>query len=129
MKSKKFVPDPAIYELSGSLINKKPSGLSKGKRVMMADEIANNEKKNLKPGPGEYKPSLKPKYLGAFNLKDKKTTSFIDEAEYMSLQTPTPYQASYTLVEPKSLAPKLIKPKEQIGERFILKKSNEPSPG
>ena len=37
VKSKRFVPDPAIYELSGNLINKKAGGLSKGKRIMMAE--------------------------------------------------------------------------------------------
>jgi hypothetical protein len=40
------VPDPAIYELSGSLIHPKKTGaLSKGKRIMMAEEIAIHEKK------------------------------------------------------------------------------------
>jgi hypothetical protein len=47
---------------------------------MMAEEIAIFEKKNVKPGPGEYQPNKKVKYLGAFNLGDIKTPSFIDEA-------------------------------------------------
>ena len=86
VKIKKFVPEPTLYEVSGNLVHaKKKSGLSKGKRIMMPEEIEIYEKKNQKPPPGEYNPQLKTKFLGAFNLKDKKSTSFLDEAEYLSL--------------------------------------------
>ena len=47
VKIKKFVPEPTLYEVSGNLINsKKKSGLCKGKRIMMSEEIEIYEKKN-----------------------------------------------------------------------------------
>ena len=69
--SKSMVPALAEYNTSGSLINpKKNSGLSKGKRITLIDEIVKDSEKNIKPGPGTYEDKTKIKYMGAFNLKD-----------------------------------------------------------
>jgi hypothetical protein len=59
--------------------------------MTIVDMIEREEKKNLKPGPGAYEDKTKIKYIGAFNLKDAKSLSFVDDAEYLSKQTPTPY--------------------------------------
>eukprot|EP00347_Sterkiella_histriomuscorum_P002618 403367446 len=129
VKSKSMVPAPAEYNTSGSLINpKKNSGLSKGKRITLIDEIIKDSEKNIKPGPGTYEDKTKIKYMGAFNLKDQKSLYFIDEANCKSFESPGYYDAKYDSVQEKTLATKIIAPKGKIGERFILNKNNSPSP-
>lgn len=81
VRSKSTIPSSGTYNTGGSLINpKKNSGLPKGKRITLIDEIILDNKKNIKPGPGTYEDNTKIKYIGAFNLKDAKSSYIIDEA-------------------------------------------------
>ena len=74
------MPPPDYYEVAGKLIDKnRKSGLSKGPRITIAHEIEKTARRNSLPGPGAYDQNFKPRIIGAFNLKDQKTT-FIEDA-------------------------------------------------
>lgn len=127
VKQKAFMPEP--YDVAGSLINsKKNSSLCKGVRMTLPLEIENLSKKEVKPGPGAYEPRSKTHLLGAFNLKSEKV-SFIEDAQYAALQSPSSYTLNYSQVHSKVLNMKLAKPKESAGtEKYKIVKNDKPSP-
>lgn len=85
--------------------------MPKSPRITLPAEIEQIEKKNAKPGPGAYDSRIKERHLGAFNLKDMKG-SFIEEAEFNSMQTPSAkYAIKYDLITPHKSGVRYVKPK------------------
>ena len=122
------MPGPCSYETKGSLVLNKKSSLSKSPRVTIPAEIEHQAKRLTMPGPGAY--DYKPKYkvLGSCILKSEKRC-FLDEAEYMGLQTPQVYDAKYDSVFARSPKIKIISPKTKPEEQFKVVKSDKPDMG
>lgn len=100
---KKHMPD-TFYNVEGNLASSnKQSGLCKGPRTLLSDEIARWNKLNLIPGPGAHNLNEKhtrPRILGAFNLKgERNDTSLIGEAEYFGAISPKFHDAKFDLTE------------------------------
>ena len=105
IRMKRHVPD-ANYEVASDMKDKDSrSGLPKGQRSLMSDEIASQARRSPQPDFGTYQPLFKlteKRQLGAFNLKeDRHETSFIAESEFKAKHSDRFYSAKYSVVEPR----------------------------
>lgn len=76
----------------------------KGTRSTMTDDVIKTAKKN-RIGPGQYPIKFKDKIRGVCKSTDKKSVSFIDEAEHKAKTTPGFHKVKHNLVEDRVLAP------------------------
>jgi len=91
-------------------------------------EIEKEAKRFEKPGPGQYEGKVNTKIMGAYNLKEPKS-SFIDEAEYLGLSNPSFYECKYDIVSSYRKSPKVkIAPTTKHKEENKDSKENSPSP-
>lgn len=60
-------------------------------------------------------------------MKEEKSL-YIEEARSKGQESPTPYDAKYSLVDEKIPCLKLMKPKDGPGDKHKIKKSDSPSP-
>eukprot|EP00347_Sterkiella_histriomuscorum_P017488 403349166 len=128
VKAKEYLPSPQKYETSGSLIDNKRHGFGKSERITLPTEIEKTSRRELKPGPGTYDNKQNERILGAFNLKGIKSSSFIDEAQFLSSQSPTSYECKFDSVYERSPIVRMIAPKTKIGDNSKIIKNNDPSP-
>ena len=109
---KKHMPD-TFYQVSGTLMGTKKSGLSKSPRVLLSDEIINWNKRNLIPGPGAHKLEEKwttKKVITCLNLKSERDdSSFLSEPIFRGRSGPNYHSPNFKLVEDKINVPKMCK--------------------
>ena len=129
LKSKKHI-NVAQFDLSGSMLHKRQkSSADKAPRITIPDEIARMEKRFTKPGPGQYTVKEKKKLAGAFNLKDARDT-FIEEAQFQSMQTPTAvYNGNYTTIMKKVPTAKIYADNKSQDSPTRIQKSDLPAVG
>ncbi|CDW81465.1 UNKNOWN [Stylonychia lemnae] len=129
VKQRDFMPSPQSYDVRSSLIDNKNHSFGVGQRITIPVLIEQREKKELKPGPGAYNAKQQQRrILGAFNLRDQKTTGFIEEAMYRSSQSPTSYECNYDIVQEKSPKVKMLPPKYTAKDISKIEKNDLPSP-
>lgn len=126
-KSKEFVPPPGKYELNRSLIIKnKKMYFGKGSRITMTEEIMKTGKKN-RIGPGMYPIKVKTKVKGACKSTERKSLSFVDEAEYKGKNSTGFYTTNHKLVETRILAPNFKKQAKEREVKIVKKKTLAPN--
>ena len=111
------------------MINSRRYNLGNTERMTLPVEIQKEAKKNLKPGPGAYEPAQKEKVLGAFNLKEVKSPSFLDDAVFRSSQSPSSYQFKLDSAYPRTLYTKIVPTKKTPADAVRIEKNDLPSPG
>ena len=105
VKMKKHVPD-ANYNVIPDLKDKSlRSGLPKGRRSLISEEIMHSARRSPAPECGSYKPNYirtEKRIIGAFNLKgSRQDTSFLAEPSYKGSICPNFYNTKYSVIEPR----------------------------